>query len=125
MADYAVGDTVYASFGRYGRVCVRVGKVEKVTPTGQVVVAFTGRLDRLRFKDGWEIGGDRHHSAFLVDQVKYDYIKLEMNDQQARREIGKIIGGISTGGEPSTIIASLEQALTLARQLNDGNGNAT
>lgn len=59
-----VGQTVYTSFGKYGRVDVRQGKVVRVSPTGQLTVDFNerhqgnGKPFTRRFKSGHEIGGD-------------------------------------------------------------------
>lgn len=82
--ELKVGDTVYGSFGEYGRVDVRKGVVVKVTPTGRVNADF-GALKGIQFKDGRQVGGDRWHSYQLIDRSSYERLLAEQRGQSAMR----------------------------------------
>jgi len=112
MATYSVGDTVYGSFGRYGATDVRVGTVAKVTPTGQITVNFNGRSTSMRFKDRHEIGGDKWHSAILVDADTYARLATQQRKQnafKAARDACSATSRVSLDS-PDDVLAAIEAA---------------
>lgn len=92
-----VGDTVYGSFGQYGAVDVKAGKVTKVSPTGQVTVDFQERwggndTPRLRrFSDaGREIGGAGglySGKGHLIDEAAYTRLAEKQRAADALRAV--------------------------------------
>lgn len=89
------GDTVYGSFGRYGEIDVREGKVTKVTPTGQVVADFgavwaSGQQHLYRFKNGCEIGGDQWHPASLITHEQFVRSSAAQAQKRAVAKIHKV-----------------------------------
>lgn len=84
MATYSVGDTVYGSFGQYGRHDLRIGTVAKVTPTGQTTVKFPTR--EVRFTPhGREVGGGTYNAARLIDAETYVRLIDSQKEQEAER----------------------------------------
>lgn len=118
---HAVGDTVYADFGRYGLYDVREGKVIRITPTGQVVVDF-GDFDWKeqpilhRFKGGWETGNGRsHHFVKLIPVDQYKTAKVRSDRQKAAYAF---MGLVSKTKMPTSKVAALEVAARLTELAN-------
>ena len=121
MATYSVGDTVYGSFGRYGATDVRVGTVAKVTPTGQITVNFNGRSTSMRFKDRHEIGGDKWHSAILVDADTYARLATQQrkhNAFKAARDSCNAISRVSLDS-PDDVLEAIEAARVAVQAYKD------
>lgn len=89
-----VGDTVYGSFGQYGRINVKAGKVLKKTPSGQIRVSFeekwpgNGKVRERRFSDrGWEIGGADRYSGFLINEETYRRMVAQQTSAEAMEAV--------------------------------------
>ena len=91
--QYQTGDTVYAEFGKYGRIDVKAGLVTKVTPTGQITVDFTERHAGnqqafvRRYKGGYEVTGDKWGRTHLIDYATYSRRLQDQKLNEARNAI--------------------------------------
>lgn len=68
----AIGETVYINGGSYGRIDVRTGTVEKISPTGVIRVRTAQGYAYSFQPDGRERGGDKYYPRRLIDKVQYD-----------------------------------------------------
>lgn len=121
-AAYSVGNTVYGSFGRYGATDVRIGTVTKVTPTGQITVEFNGRTTPMRFKNGSEIGGDKWHSAVLIDADTYARQAAQQRKQEARKAARDACSDASRAtslDSPDDALAAIEAARVAMQAYKD------
>lgn len=118
---YSVGDTVYGSFGRYGTTDVRIGTVAKVTPTGQITVEFNGRTAPMRFKDGSEIGGDKWHSALIIDADTYVRQAAQQRKQTAFKAARDACSAPSRASldSPDDVLAAIEAARVAVQAYKD------
>ena len=89
-----VGDTVYGSFGRYGRIDVKAGTVMKLSPKGQATIDFSERWpgngeQRLRrfSPHGWEIGPGRGEGGRLIDEASYARLAERQRAADAMRAV--------------------------------------
>jgi len=117
-----VGQTVYADFGRYGSIDVKLGKVLRITPTGQIAVQFPHRPDSVRFKNGWMIGGDARYLVMLVDEVKYSQLRSEQDRRGTMRSIAKIGNDMQSGHPLDQIKEAIAKMGALVAKLE---GNAS
>lgn len=112
-----VGQTVFADFGKYSTANVRKGVVERITPSGQIVIKFGD--NSYKFRDGRQITSDAWHKARIVDAEEASDLLKEQNDRLLRRKIKSALNDISISGEKSEILASLWSVVKLAEQLPD------
>ena len=114
---YTVGDEAYASFGRYDRVDVRKGAVTRVTPSGQVVVAFeSGPTERFTHQ-GWRIGSDKWDRAHLIDANDYQRLFLKMQEQRVRSSINATLRKLSGDQPKDELLAALRDIAAMAEKL--------
>lgn len=118
---YNIGDTVYASFGRYGRTDVRKGTVINVSPAGTVKVDFGTSLPRSFKPNGLERGKMMHDAAALIEAATYERLLPKMHRERTilkANEAIKLITGVSLDGSNiDAVITRLERALELARKV--------
>lgn len=76
MTDLNIGDPAYASFGKYGRINVKHGKVVKITPTGQIVIDFGEKQPR-RFKGQREMGATWDMCGNLISREVYEKLSAQ------------------------------------------------
>ena len=118
-----VGSTVYGSFGRYGEVDVKPGKVVKVTPTGQVVVDFglvysgNQKPYTLRFKDGSQIGGDQWHPVQLINKAAYDRLKAVQDQRRAIRKVHTVARDIPKTSDKAELQALVDKLAAMVSAL--------
>ena len=120
-----VGDTVYGSFGKYGRVDVREGKVVKVTPTGRVNVDFgrrshgDGKPIIQQFKDGREVGGDTWHPVWLIQRDRYEQMLAAQREEDAVNAF-RVHANKAPRGSKAEMLAWVAEMQALAEAIPDG-----
>ena len=112
-----VGTKVFADFGRYSRIEVRQGTVERITPSGQVVINFAGHL--YKFRDGQQITSDPWHKARILDEKNARELRELQLDKQTRRKIRDALVAIKVSASRSEILTALADVQKLAESLAD------
>lgn len=119
---YNIGDTAYASFGRYGRIDARCGKVVNVSPTGVIKIDFNGTPYSFQ-PNGWQRGVAVYERAQLISAEQFTALYERQRKQRLAfkaNEAIKLITAISLDGDNTdTVITRLERALELARKVKN------
>lgn len=122
MSNYAIGDTAYASFGRYGRIDARCGKVVAISPTGVIKIDFNGSPYSF-LPTGWQRGVATYERAQLISAEQFTALHERQRKQRLAfkaNEAIKLITAISlNASNTDTVITRLERALELARKVKD------
>jgi len=97
-----IGETIFASFGRFGKIDVRSGTVVNVSPTGTIKADFgrknvtTGKPFYHSFKsDGWERGRFSYESAHLISAAEYEMLSAQQDRQTRCNNINSLIRRLS------------------------------
>jgi hypothetical protein len=116
-----VGDTVYANFGRYEQIRLATGPVTSVTKTGRITADFGGSYGSVRFGVRGFRAGSFGACDRLIDKTEYDRLLPTYRQQVILHRVRQSIAKASraTASDKSDLIAHLEKALELARQLDD------
>lgn len=93
-----VGGDAYGSFGRYGSIDVKAGKVIKRSPKGQVTVDFgevwggNGKPRARRFTAyGGEIGGGHFYGGRLIDAKTFGLLFERQRAEEAKRAVSSLL----------------------------------
>ena len=112
-----VGTKVFADFGRYSVIDVRQGTVERITPSGQVVINFAGHI--YKFRDGRQITSDPWHKIHILDEKEAHELLVEQIDKQARRKIRGALDAIKASAPKAEILTALATVQKLVESLAD------
>lgn len=96
--ELIVGDEAFGSFGQYGAIDVKAGKVTKITPTGQMTIDFgerwpgNGDTRIRRFNaSGWEIGAGLDHGGYLIDAETFARLAEKQKGVRARQAVTNLL----------------------------------
>jgi hypothetical protein len=110
MAERHIGDPVYGSFGKFGRIDVRQGVITKVTPSGQIVADFGGSYPRRFNGRGWEIGVGEYDRGYLIER---DQFERQCVAGAIQSDLGKarilLRGGLKDADDLRELIAKLSE----------------